>query len=142
MNWIYTNNTNAPVIYRSEIWQPDETHEVPYPVPPSLGLTCVQEGDTPDPVLSHDDILVQANSNEVINLKPPTVSHAVDLSIVCMTPESGCECRFNSLHGCAIPIDARGFQQVTSWENCSRIYLINDTDTQVHISVTAFEVVR
>ena len=39
MNWTYTNNTNAPVIYRSEIWQPNETRESPYPVPPSLGLT-------------------------------------------------------------------------------------------------------
>lgn len=142
MNWIYTNNTDTTIIYRSETWVPNETRETAYPVPSSLGLTCVQEGDTLDPVLFHDDVIVQPNSQEVVNIKPPTLSHAVDLNIICMTPETGCECRFNSLHGCAIPIDARCFQQITSWNNCSRIYLINDTDIEAHISVTAFEVVR
>ena len=142
MNWIYTNNTHMPVIYRSETWLPDETHEIPYPVPSSLGLTCIQEGDTPDPVLFHDDIIIQPNTQEVISLRPPTFSHVVDLTIGCMTPDGGCECRFNSPNNCVIPIDMRGFQQVTSWENCSRIYFFNSTDTEVHISVTAFEVVR
>ena len=142
MNWTYINNTNAPIIYRSETWLPNETHETAYPVPDTLGLTCIQEGSSPDPIIFHDDIIVQPNGQEVVNISPPKLSHAVDLSIRCITHETGCECRFNSLHGCAIPIDFREFRQITSWNNCSRIYLINSTDIEAHISVTAFEAVR
>lgn len=141
MNWTYTNNTPAPIIYRSETWLPNETRETAYPVPSSLGLNCVQEGDTLDPVLFHDDIIIPPGGQEVISISPPKLSHAVSLSIACMSHDSGCECRFNSPHGCVIPIDTRGFQQVTSWENCSRLYFSNTTDNEAHISVTALEAV-
>ena len=141
MNWIYRNDTDSVIIYRSETWLPGVSREVSYPVPPELGLTCIQEGDSPDPVLFHSDITVQPGAQEVISIPAPKLSHAVALSIFCMTADSGCECRFNSTHNCIIPIDIRGFQQTTSWENCSRIFFNNPTDNEVVISVTAIEAV-
>ena len=140
MNWIYSNNTNAPVIYRSETWLPDETHEIPYPVPSSLGLTCVQEGDTPDPVLFHDDIIIQAGATATVNINAPVFSHKVALSIFCIITDAGCECRFNSLKNCAVPLDVRGFEHTMAWENCSRIFLTNTSDNEAQISVSAVEV--
>ena len=141
MKWIYINNSPATVIYRSETWLPGETRETPYPVPDTLGLTCIQEGDTLDPVLFHSDIIIPPGGQEVVNINHPKLSQAVDLSIRCISHDTGCECRFNSPHGCAVPLDFREFRQITSWQNCSRIYLINTTDIQAHISVTALEAV-
>lgn len=141
MNWIYTNNTNAPVIYRSELWLPNEAREVSFPVPNTLGLTCIQEGTTPDPVLFHDDVTVQAGEQVSLNINPPNISHAVSLSVQCMTPSAGCQCRFNHESNTAIPIDARAFIHTMDWENCSRILLSNPTDTEAVISVTAIEAV-
>lgn len=141
MKWIYRNDTNATIIYRSVTWLPGMTAETAYPIPPALGLTCIQEGNSPDPVLFHSDITVQPGAQEVISIPAPKLSHAVALSIFCMTADSGCECRFNSTHNCIIPIDIRGFQQTTSWENCSRIFFNNPTDNEVIISVTAIEAV-
>ena len=141
MNWIYTNNTSAPVIFRSETWLPGETRETHYPVPDNLGLSCIQEGYALDPVLFHSDITIPPGGQTSVNISPPKLSHAVHLSIQCMTPESGCECRFNSTRNCTIPIDSRGFQQKLSWENCSRIFLSNTTDIETIISVTAVEAV-
>ena len=141
MNWIYTNNTHAPVFYRSKVWLPDQTRETAFPVPPSLGLTCIQEGDTPDPVLFHDDIIIPPGGQEVIYINQPKISNKVDVNILCLSPDSGCVCRFNSSSNCVIPIDYRGFQHVTSWENCFRIFLHNSTDNVAHISVSVFEAV-
>lgn len=141
MNWIYTNNTPAPVIYRSETWLPGETRETTYPLPDALGLTCIQQGDIPDPVLFHSDITIPPGGQTSVNISPPTLSHAVHLSIACMTPESGCECRFNSPRNSTIPIDSRGFQQKLSWENCSCIFLSNSTDIEAIVSITAIEAV-
>ena len=141
MNWIYTNNTHSPVFYRSEVWMPGESCETLYPVPDTLGLSCIQEGTSPDPVLFHDDITIPPGGQTSVNISPPALSHAVSLSILCMTPESGCECRFNSPRNCTIPIDSRGFQQKLLWENCSRIFLENTTDIEAVISVTAVEAV-
>ena len=141
MKWIYRNDTNTTVIYRSVTWLSGMTAETAYPIPPALGLTCIQEGDSPDPIIFHSDITVQPGAQEVINIPAPKLSHAVALSIFCMTADSGCECRFNSPRNCIIPIDVRGFQQTTSWQNCSRIYLTNNTDSEAVISVTALEAV-
>ena len=141
MNWIYTNNTSAPIIYRSELWLPDETRESPYPVPDTLGLTCVQEGSTPDPVLFHDDVVIQPGSQAIVNISPPNLSHNVALTIRDMTPNTGCECRFNNERNNPIPIDARSFSLIMAWENCSRLFLLNPTDNEVVISVTAIEAV-
>ena len=141
MNWIYRNDTDATVLYRSHIWLQGEAHEVPFPVPDSLGLTCIQQGDSLDLVLLHEDFCILPGAQEVINIPAPKLSHQVKLSIQCMTHNSGCECRFNSAHNCVIPIDVRDFQHVTSWDNCSRIFLSNTTENEVIISVNATEVV-
>lgn len=141
MKWIYRNDSASTVIYRSTTWLPGMTAETAYPIPPELGLTCVQEGDAPDIVLLHTDITIQPGTQEVISIPAPKLSHAVAISILCMTEDSGCECRFNSSHGCVIPIDIRGFQQTTSWQNCSRLYLTNNTEIEAVISVTAVEAV-
>lgn len=139
MNWIYRNDSNAPAVYRSMLWKPHEQHEVAFPVPPSLGLTCIQEGSTPDPALLHTDIIIQPGGKATLDIPPPSLSHKIALTINCMTPFTGCECRFNSERNTVIPIDVRGFNQVTSWENCAKIFLFNPTDTEAHISVSAIE---
>ena len=141
MKWIYRNDSDSAVLYRADTWLPGETHETALPVPESLGLTCIQEGDSPDIVLIHTDVTIQPGSQEVITIPEPKLSHAVAITILCMTQDSGCECRFNSSHGCVIPIDIRGFQQTTSWQNCSQIYLTNNTEVEAVISVTAVEAV-
>lgn len=140
MNWIYRNDSISPIIYRSETWLPNETRESPFPVPDTLGLTCIQEGDSPDPVLFHDDIIIQAGETATVNINAPLFSHKVALSIFCMTTDASCECRFNSLKNCAIPLDVRGFEHTTAWENCSRIFLINTSDNEAQISISAVEV--
>jgi len=142
LKWIYRNDSDATVIFGTDTWLAGETHETALPVPDTLGLTCLQEGDESNLVIFHSDITVQPNAQEVVNIPAPKLSHAVAVSILCMTPTSGCECRFNSPHGCVIPIDVRGFQQTTSWQNCSRIFLSNHTDSEAHISVTVFEAVK
>ena len=142
MKWIYRNDSDSTVLYRSDTWLPGETHDTALPVPDTLGLTCVQEGDEADLVIFHDDILIQPGIQEVVSIPAPKLSHAVNISILCMTPTSGCECRFNSPHGCVIPIDVRGFQQTTSWQNCSRIFLSNHTESETHVSITVLEAVK
>lgn len=141
MKWIYRNDSDSTVLYRSDTWLPGETHDTALPVPDTLGLTCVQEGDAPDIVLLHSDVVVQPGTQEVINIPAPKLSYAVSITILCMTEDSGCECRFNSPRNCIIPIDVRGFQQTTSWQNCSRVYLTNNTEIEAVISVTAVEAV-
>ena len=139
MNWIYRNDSNSTVLYRSELWQPGETHETAFPVPPSLGLTCIQEGSSPDPALLHTDIIIQPGDKTILDIPPPLSSRRIALTIHCMTPITGCECRFNSERNTVIPIDVRGFNQVMAWENCAKIFLFNSTDTEAHISVSAIE---
>ena len=141
MKWIYRNDTDTTIIYRSTTLLPGMTAETAYPIPHELGLTCVQEGDAPDIVLLHSDVVVQPGTQEVIDIPAPKLSHAVAITILCMTEDSGCECRFNSPRNCIIPLDVRGFQQTTSWQNCSRVYLTNNTETEAVISVTAVEAV-
>lgn len=141
MKWIYRNDTDTTIIYCADTWLPGKTHETTLPVPDTLGLTCVQEGDEADLVIFHDDILIQPGIQEVVSIPAPKLSHAVALSIFCMTEDSGCECRFNSPRNCFIPIDIRGFQQTTSWQNCKHVYLTNNTENEVVISVTAIEAV-
>lgn len=141
MKWIYRNDSASTVIYRSTTWLPGMTAETAYPIPPELGLTCVQEGDAPDIVLLHTDITIQPGTQEVISIPAPKLSHAVSVTILCMTVDSGCECRFNSPRNCIIPIDVRAFQQTTSWQNCQRVFLTNNTEVEAVISVTAVEAV-
>ncbi len=141
MNWSYKNNTGSTIFYRNSIWQPGDELQTPYPVPPSLGLTCIQEGDALDPVLFHDDVIIQAGQSVYIALAEPTLSHNVDLSISCMTDDNGVECRFNSSRNKPIPIDIRGFSQVLNWELCSLLFFNNTSETEAIISITAFEAV-
>ena len=135
---IYKNETEHTIIYHDIIWNPYEEYETAFPVPASLGLTCTQEGDMPDPVLFHDDIMIEAGNQSNIELSTPSLSHNVALTILCMS--GGVECRFNGANNKPIPIDERGFVQTLSWELCSKIILTNPLDTSVHISVTALEV--
>ena len=141
MTWKYRNDTKRIIIYRNEIWRPDEERETLYPVPSSLGLTCTQEGSSPDPVLFHDDVQIGAGEEKIITLDAPTNSPNLALSLLCMTPNAYFECRFNHAANKAIPIGIRGFSQVLSWELCSRIILHNVSDVEGYISVTAIEVI-
>ena len=134
----YKNDTEAAVIYRDRVWQRGEEHEVPYPVPPSLGLTCTQEGDAPDPVLYHGDIVINAGEERIIEISEPLLSHKVFLSILAIS--GGVECRFNSANNKPMPIDERSFVQKMDWTLCSKIYLKSILGTSVQISITAVEV--
>ncbi len=140
MKWKYKNNTAQIIVYRGYVWKPGDEISTQYEIPASLGLTCTQEGTSPSPVLYHDDIVMRANETFEIALETPTISHNVALTILCMSNDGGVECRFNN--GKPIPTDIRGFKHVLSWELCSRIILHNPTDNNVHISVTALEVVN
>lgn len=141
MNWIYTNNSDNTVLYRGFYWKPGDVLDTPYPVPASLGLTCVQHGSLPDPVLFHDDLIIQSRQNAVVEVNSPLLSNKVALDINCMTAQAGVECYFNSLNNKPIPIDVRGFSQVIDWAFCSKIFLLNPTDLEVIVSITAIEVV-
>ena len=138
MKFKYKNDTERAVIYRDRVWQRGEELEVPYPVPPSLGLTCTQEGDAPDPVLYHGDIVINAGEERIIEIAEPLLSHKVFLSILAMS--GGVECRFNSANNKPMPIDDRSFVQKLDWTLCSKIFLKNTLGISVQISVTAVEV--
>ena len=139
MNYIYRNNTKRTILYRNYYWLPDDEISTSYPVPDSLGLTCIQEGDSPDPILFHDDIIILAGEQAEVCLDAPTISHNIALSILCLSQDSGVECRFGSPNNRAIPIDLRSFSQVLSWDLCSCIFLLNTTENEARISVSAIE---
>lgn len=139
MKFKYKNDTEAAVIYRDRVWQRGEEHEVPYPVPPSLGLTCTQEGNTPDPVLFHDDVVINAGKDVEIDVPMPTLSNKIFVSILCVSG-GGVECRFNSAENRPIPIDERSFVQKMDWTLSSKIYLKNLLNISVQVSVTVVEV--
>ena len=139
MNYIYRNDTHRVIVYRNDTWLPDEQLETPYPVPDDLGLTCIQLGQPPDPVLFHDDVIVPAGEQVAVNIDVPALSHSVALTIFCISPSSGVECRFGSPENKPIPIDMRAFSQTIHWALCSRIFLHNPTDSEAVISISAIE---
>lgn len=141
MKWKFKNNTDHLIMFNGFIWNSNQEMELNYPVPSYLGLTCTQVGNVPEPVLFHDDFIIEPNNEIFVELETSTFSKNVALSILCLTPNSGAECRFNNNSNKPIPIDVRGFNHVMDWFTCSRLFLKNPTDFDVHISVTAVEVV-
>ena len=139
MNFAYFNSSHFTVVYRNFIWLPGETLYTPFPVPPSLGLTCTAEGCPPDPVLFHDDITVPAGSSAVVNIPEPRSSDFVSLRILDMSQNSGVECRFGCLDNSPIPIDVRGFDYVIDWTLSSKLFFLNTTDYNAVISVSVFD---
>lgn len=139
MNYIYRNDTHHVIAYRYDTWLPDEQVETVYPVPDEIGLTCIQLGQPPDPVLFHDDVIVPAGEQVAISLNAPVLGHAVALTIFCISPNSGVECRFGHSENNPIPIDMRAFSQTIDWALCSQIFLHNPTDTEAIISISAIE---
>ena len=142
MNYVYRNDNPYAVAWGGFLWQSGDTLDVPSPVPESLGLTCLVEGSPPDPVLFHDDIVIPPGGQAVAVLTEPHFSSNVALSIECMSINSGVECRFGALENIPVPIDARGFVHVLSWELCSKLFLLNTTENEAVISVSAVEVIR
>ena len=142
MNYIYKNNTKCSICYRNYFWLQGEQRVVPFPVPDSLGLTCIQEGSSPDPVLFHDDIIIPPRETVSVSLHEPLLSHNVALCILDMSLDSGVECRFNSTVNRPVPIDVRGFVHVLPWQLCSKIFFINNLDILASISITAIEVIQ
>ena len=140
MNWIYRNNNDNSLLYDSHLILPGEEIETLHPAPVSLGLTCIQEGNSPDPVLFHDDLYIQPGQEISVSLNDPLFSHNVALEIRCMSIDGGALCRFNSTSNKPIPIDSRGLKQVMRWNLCSRIFFTNTSEDDIYISVTALEV--
>ena len=141
MNWIYKNFSKNTIIHNNKICKPDEQIISPYPLPSSLGLTCIQEGRNPDPVILHEDVSLKAGETKFIDINAPELSKNIALSIMCMTQDSGVECRFNHNDNKPVPIDIRGFSQTLPWIMCSRIFLKNVTSSLAVISITAVEVI-
>ena len=139
MKYIYRNDTRHVIHFRNLSWLPDDTLETAYPVPDDLGLTCIQLGHPPDPVLFHDDVIVPAGEHVTIAINAPVLSHKVALTIFCLTPSAGIECRFGNSENKPIPIDMRAFSQTLDWALCSQVSLYNPTDTEAIISISAIE---
>ena len=142
MNYVYRNDTHHTVHYRNFSCLPDELLETDYPVPDDLGLTCIQLRHPPDPVLFHDDVIVPAGEQITITINSPVLSHDVALTIFCLTPSAGVECKFGSPENKPVPIDMRAFSQTIDWTLCSQIFLFNPTDTEAIISISAIEDVK
>ena len=140
IKWKYKNTTDRTVIWRGERWGPGEEKEVSHPVPASLGFVCLREGNVPDPVLFHDDLIIAPNETRAVELDGPSSTHNVAISLFCLSG-GGVECRFNSGENTPIPMDVRGFAHTMPWEMCARMFLTNTTETETHISVSAVEVI-
>ena len=69
--WKYRNDTDRVVIWGGKIWGSGDEKEHRYPIPSSVGLTVTQEGASPDPVLLHEDIILQPNDEKVCELNGP-----------------------------------------------------------------------
>ena len=82
MKFKYKNDTEAAVSYRDRVWQRGEELEVTYVVPSALGLTCTQEGNAPDPVLYHGDIVINAGEERIIEISEPLLSNKVCLFVL------------------------------------------------------------
>lgn len=93
--WRYKNPTDRAICWRNIFWEPGEEKETPNPVPSFTGLECTQEGTAPDPVLFHDDLIVQPGETKRVEMDGPQYTRQVALSLFCMGPV-GVECRFIS----------------------------------------------
>lgn len=141
MTYSYSNNSDHAISFRSILWLPGETIDTDSPVPDNLGLTCLRQGNPPDPVLMHDNYILEPDARLEIDIPAPNLSHNVALDIRDMSLDSGVTCSFGSQDNSPIPIDTRDFSHVLAWELCSRIFIHNPTDLQAVISLTALEVV-
>lgn len=139
--WRYRNPTDGAICWRNIFWEPGEEKETPNPVPSFTGLECTQEGTAPDPVLFHDDLIIQPGDTKRVDMNGPQYTRQVALSLFCMGPV-GVECRFISETNRPIPLDARGFTHVMPWEMCARLFFKNVSGEETHISVSAVEVTR
>ena len=139
MNYIYRNDTRRVIHYRNISWLPDDILETLYPVPDELGLTCIHIGHPPDPVLFHDDVIVPAGEQVTVSINAPALCHAIALTIFCISPSAGVECRFGCSDNRPIPIDMRAFSQTIDWALCSCIFLHNPTNSEAIISISAIE---
>ena len=137
--WKYKNATDRTVIWRGERWGPGDEKEVSYPVPSSLGFVCLREGNVPEPVLFHDDLIIAPGETRTVELDGPTQTHQVALSLFCVSG-GGAECRFISRSNKPLPLDVRGFAHTMPWEMCARMFFTNTAETETHISVSAVEV--
>ena len=139
IKWKYKNFADRIIVWRGERWGPGDEREVSYPVPSSLGLVRLQEGNVPNPVLFHDDLILSPGETRMVELDGPTWTHQVALSMFCLSG-GGAECWFISQDNTPIPLDARGFVHTMPWEMCARMFFTNTTETETHISVSAVEV--
>lgn len=135
-HWKYKNESeHRTVIWRDISWKPGETQTVAYPLPEYLGLTCVEEGTRPDPILCHEDVVLQAGESARIEIAAPLPSEKVSLTLTRV--KGGAECRFNNEKNRPIPVDGRPFSRVLPWEYCAVLFFNNMIDDETHISVDA-----
>ena len=139
--WVYKNNTKHKITYRDYVWEAGATLVTLAPVPSSLGLTCVNEGDIPDPILFCNDIVILPNEEAIVTLLDSSLTHNVHLTIQCITTRGTIECRFVDDRNNPIFIDAQGFSQIMPFNLCNKIILKNTISNSLNVNVTAIEVV-
>ncbi|MBR0075101.1 MAG: hypothetical protein IJP96_05065 [Synergistaceae bacterium] len=139
--WIYKNETKHKIIYRDYTWDAGATVAISTPIPSSLGLTCINEGNKPDPILFCNDIVIAPNDEAVVTLSGSSLTHNVHLTIQCITTRGTVECRFIDDENTPIFIDAQGFSQVMPFDLCQKIILKNTISNSLNVNVTAIEVV-
>lgn len=139
--WRYKNPTDRAICWRNIFWEPGEEKETPNPVPSFTGLVCTQEGSVPDPVLFHDDLIIQPGETKRVEMDGPQYTRQVALSIFRMGG-GGVEYRFMSDTNKPLPLDTRGFVHVVPWEMCCRLFFKNVSGEETQVSVSAVEVIR
>ena len=139
MNWRYKNSGSHAIIWRQDLWEPGEEKETSTPVPFFTGLVCTQSGSGPDPVLTHEDLLIHAGETTALDIAGSPNTKQVALSLFCMG-SGGALVRFNAPDNRPLPLDIRGFVHVMPWESCGRLFFENTGGGDVHISVSAVEV--
>lgn len=134
--WRYRNDSGTFVIWNGRSWEPGEEYAVSYPIPQYMNLTCLQEGEVPDPVLCHEDVILKVGESTRIDIAAPLPGQKVLLTLTAIG-DSGAECRFNNENNKAIPVDGRSFSCVLPWECCASLHLTNIAESESQISVTA-----
>jgi len=142
--WIYRNDTDHPVMWKGFVWPPEETRpvmkdsdDVPFPVPEHIGLTLVQEGNVPDPVVFADDVVVEGAGGELIVHIPAPANgdEFIDITVWCGIGD-GAFLRFNGPDNTEISIDRRGLIRRMRWEDCATLYFRNPTGGEATIGIS------
>jgi hypothetical protein len=157
MEWRYQNQTDHAIIHKGVLWRPpvpetpatEYCPRIPgkagtllctkYPIPDEVGLTRIQEGSVPDPVIFSDDVVVEgAGGERIVHIPNPNGDEFIDVTIWCGIGD-GAFLRFNGPDNTEISIDQRGVIRRMRWEDCATLYLKNPTSGEVVIGISVLK---